>query len=468
MPGIGIGISPFFKRGSQNWSLYWTALKAAMTNKPSQAYSMAANTFITTLVDGGVWAKLDRLFVFQAETNAGGEALLDWIHPTGTPAVMAFGSGGSNPTFTANQGFTFDLTLKNYINTQYNPTIQGTNFTLNSASLGFYMRKINQELVDGQFQSGIYKAGVSSANNLCCSPRNQAYSIYGTARFLSNVNVSANVIQTSLNQYFPGIYAAIREVADKVCQYRNNLKTELASNSVAVPDGLIEFGRAATAYYSCGQFAMGFIGGGLTESDMGILVDAYENFREAIDTTILIIGDSTNGEHAALLAVSELMDNDNYAITDVARDGSTMALQKAAFIWHSDEYLSHIKCVFVQIGINDVHIKSAAVCIAEYQDLIDTIRLKIGLSHKIIGVTMIPCNRTGDAAYIPLCQAILGLGGTPITGLDGTIDTFTTALNAGDNTLAAAYDSGDGLHENDAGRQIIADLYDAKLTELGL
>jgi lysophospholipase L1-like esterase len=46
-------------------------------------------------------------------------------------------------------------------------------------------------------------------------------------------------------------------------------------------------------------------------------------------------------------------------------------------------------------------------------------------------------------------------GSTPITGLDRVISSQVAALNDGSDNLASIYDIGDGLHPNEAGRQII-------------
>jgi lysophospholipase L1-like esterase len=183
--------------------------------------------------------------------------------------------------------------------------------------------------------------------------------------------------------------------------------------------------------------------------------------------TITLLGDSTVSAYLTYVSVSSLMDNDNYVPTSLAASGHTIAQQKTAWQALTAQKRAHMNCVFVQIGLNDLTMTTAAI-IAAYQDLIDTIRTDIGTANKIVGVTMIPGYLHTDQQWIDLNEAIRGNGATPITKLDGFIDTVATALNDGSNGLAAAYNTGDDLHENDAGRQIIADLYDLKLTELGL
>lgn len=178
---------------------------------------------------------------------------------------------------------------------------------------------------------------------------------------------------------------------------------------------------------------------------------------------IAISGDSTVGYHLTYPSVGSLMNNIKYEISDIATSGDTISAQVTK--WGSVPNKSQIKAVFVEIGLNDLALTTSAL-ITAYQNYVNQIRTDIGVSGKIIGCTMIPCNRSSDQQWIDLNQAILGGGATPITGLDSTIDTVNTALNNGSNGLAVAYDSGDALHENTAGRQIISNLYDSKLNEL--
>ncbi len=75
------------------------------------------------LTTDGLTAKLDRLWVFAQPTQA--EALVDIIAGATATAV-------NSPTFTANLGFTGDGATS-YIDTNFNPSTMGINYTLNSA-----------------------------------------------------------------------------------------------------------------------------------------------------------------------------------------------------------------------------------------------------------------------------------------------------------------------------------------------
>jgi len=199
------------------------------------------------------------------------------------------------------------------------------------------------------------------------------------------------------------------------------------------------------------------------ENDTSISTYAKKKYKLR---TFSILGDSTvsfaNGG-TDWHPVSSMLSH-NCMRLDFSAPGSTIALQKTALI---NCLADDIDCVIIQIGLNDL-LGTSATLIAAFQDLVNTARTKIGSTKKIIVSTMIPCNRATDQQWIDLNEAILGSGATPITGADGRVNTVSTALNDGSNGLATAYDFGDGVHPNDLGRQIIADLWDAKLTELGL
>jgi hypothetical protein len=88
------------------------------------------------LVDDGVWAKLDLFYLFAQEVNSGGEALKNWILP-GTYDAVEVANGGAL-TFTSLEGFTGDGSA--YLNSNWDPSNNGVNYTLNDSGLGAYMR----------------------------------------------------------------------------------------------------------------------------------------------------------------------------------------------------------------------------------------------------------------------------------------------------------------------------------------
>ena len=207
----------------------------------------------------------------------------------------------------------------------------------------------------------------------------------------------------------------------------------------------------------------------------------YKFLRVRYLKDVAIIGDSIVAAYSAptYVSVAYLMDWDK-GFLDIALAGNTIAQQKTAWSAKNPLTRAYTKCVFILVGLNDMNPAIAtATTIAAIQDLVDTVRADIGATNKIIICTMTPCKAWLETEYAPngavayqkwldMNEAIRGNGATPITSVDGYIDAHTTEFNDGSGNINATYDIGDHLHENNDGRQFIADLWDAKLLELGI
>lgn len=114
-------------------STYQSILDYATTNGytlPSDAQKLKQNQLLIDLKAAGIWTKLDTFALFA--TNGSSQfALIDWKRLINYEAV-------SNPTFTTNEGFTGNGTAS-YIDTKFNPTTNGNNYTLNNSSRYFYV-----------------------------------------------------------------------------------------------------------------------------------------------------------------------------------------------------------------------------------------------------------------------------------------------------------------------------------------
>ena len=97
---------------------------------PSEAQRLKQNQLLIDLKSAGAWTKLDT-FVNFATDGSSAFALIDWKRLTQYTAV-------NSPTFTANEGFMGNGT-SSYIDTNFNPSTQGVNYTLNNASRYAYV-----------------------------------------------------------------------------------------------------------------------------------------------------------------------------------------------------------------------------------------------------------------------------------------------------------------------------------------
>jgi hypothetical protein len=112
---------------------YQSILDYATTNGytlPSDAVKLKQNQLLIDLKAAGIWNKLDTFALFATDGNSQ-FALIDWKRLINYEAV-------SNPTFTTNEGFTGNGSSA-YIDTKFNPTTNGSNYTLNNASRYFYV-----------------------------------------------------------------------------------------------------------------------------------------------------------------------------------------------------------------------------------------------------------------------------------------------------------------------------------------
>jgi hypothetical protein len=101
---------------------------------PSAGQQTLQNQLLVDLKAGGIWSKLDTFAVFATDGDSD-FALIDWKRLSDYTAV-------NSPTFTTNEGFTGNGT-SSYIDTNFNPATQGTNYTLDDASRFYYVNIIS-------------------------------------------------------------------------------------------------------------------------------------------------------------------------------------------------------------------------------------------------------------------------------------------------------------------------------------
>jgi hypothetical protein len=135
MFGVGVGVrvggfTPVSSGGGGFDADYQAVLNYATTQGytlPSAGQQTLQNQLVVDLKAGGVWSKLDTFAVFATDGNSN-FALIDWKRLSQYTAV-------NSPTFTTNVGFTGNGT-SSYVNTNWNPFLQGVNYQLNNASIG--------------------------------------------------------------------------------------------------------------------------------------------------------------------------------------------------------------------------------------------------------------------------------------------------------------------------------------------
>lgn len=162
-------------------------------------------------------------------------------------------------------------------------------------------------------------------------------------------------------------------------------------------------------------------------------------------------------------------------ITSVAKPGDTILGQRAK--WDALTNYHDFDVVILQIGLNDMDadLQTTSTVLSNYQALVNKVRADIRSDCKIYVSKMLPCrqryiNYFGEAKgllaqqrWIDLNNAIAGKGSNAITNVDGRINEHVSILGDASGNLKVEYDTGDHIHENPAGRQVIANAWKNKM-----
>lgn len=138
MINIGIGVS--WKNNNKSSGInfdedYQDVLNRATAlgyTLPSAYQQILQNDLVLSLKAGGIWNKLDVLYIF-AHDGSGIFGTLNWKAPTSNQATLI-----NSPTFTVNIGFQGNGT-SSYIDTTFNAVTQGVNYVQNNASRYLYL-----------------------------------------------------------------------------------------------------------------------------------------------------------------------------------------------------------------------------------------------------------------------------------------------------------------------------------------
>ncbi|GAH87025.1 unnamed protein product, partial [marine sediment metagenome] len=96
--------------------------------KPDSIRLKLIDNLVEGLISDGIWPKLDCLWNMACHTNNTGEAQINWINPGTFDFTLI-----NNPAFEIDRGFTGNG-VNQYINNQYNPSIDSINYSLNDAA----------------------------------------------------------------------------------------------------------------------------------------------------------------------------------------------------------------------------------------------------------------------------------------------------------------------------------------------
>lgn len=186
----------------------------------------------------------------------------------------------------------------------------------------------------------------------------------------------------------------------------------------------------------------------------------------AVPFSVFVIGDSTIAPGSnKTLGVSDRFftteeRNQGYASTSIAQAGDTIQGQLSK--WNANGVKQNYDLIFVQVGLNNMNDNISTTKTA-YQNLINTINSTKKSGAKIFASCMLPCKSrwamlgwaNGQSNWIELNRFIM----EDVTGVDYRHNAHVPLLDDGDGNLAPAYNSGDNIHENDAGCIVMVNTY---------
>ena len=190
------------------------------------------------------------------------------------------------------------------------------------------------------------------------------------------------------------------------------------------------------------------------------------------------LGDSTVGAYGGAQPLSTFVPTAR-AEHDLARAADTASGQLSAWAGAGLDKAS-LGWAVIQVGLNDIKAPgaTAAGVTAEIQALVDAVAAGAPQAAVLVAqmtpaygywLSESPAEAEAiQALWAEVNAAIAGAGPAPVTGVAGRVTAHVAQLGDGTGRLAAAYDIGDAIHPNDAGRQVMADAWVAALAAAGV
>lgn len=238
--------SKYYESWGKYASYYNANCQSWLNNLPSTPpawYTAIINQFFQDLSNAGIISLLDRLWIFASPSI--GVSVVSLINPTSTAV-----SNASSAVFTPYIGYTGNGTNA-YLNSNFTPSVNGVNYTLNSASFGAYGR-----IAESAVNFSAYMGCSSGSNYNIIWPRTASnqFEVYINGGGSSAVATNANT---------QGLFSAYRTASNVMGGYKNGT---LLSTSSVVSTSLVTAPFRILAgtggYYSTNQITMAFIGSG--------------------------------------------------------------------------------------------------------------------------------------------------------------------------------------------------------------
>jgi hypothetical protein len=264
--GVGIGRQRFASGGGGGFDADYQAVLDYATTQgytlPSSGQQILQNQLVLDLKDGGIWSKLDSFRVYATDGDSD-FALIDWIRLTDCTAV-------NSPTFTTNVGYRGNGT-SSYINSNFTPSTDAVNYSLNSASIFAYISSVR---TSGQIQA--YQGQIAGVSYLLIaagtSNIGETYVNSTTAVTNGITGIGFQLVNrlnaTTLNVYYQGILRNTNSAATAAVSLPTQTTWDFGANN----------GGAGALFSDVGNAIIGY-GANLNaeQSDFNTAVNNYMN-----------------------------------------------------------------------------------------------------------------------------------------------------------------------------------------------
>lgn len=247
MPNFNINNKVIYNKFQlQSETLQWIQ---SCPNPVCATVILCVNQFILQCKNDDNWQYLDRFWLFAQcdQTNA----RVSIKNPTSTAITEV-----NSPTWTQFQGYDFNGTTQ-YLRTAFIPSLDGVNYTLNSASFGVYSR----DDYNGGFAWDI--GGYDAVNGSALSLRDGANSSYAKINSVIVAIITAGGVTDSR-----GLFVSTRTASNAIAIFRNgsNIGTDTDASS-ALPATEMYVGalnnNGVAANFSQRQISISFVASGL-------------------------------------------------------------------------------------------------------------------------------------------------------------------------------------------------------------
>lgn len=245
------------------------ALFARMTTPPTSTRAGLINTCIASLISGGVWAKLDALWVQAAADSQA--AKLNWISSSFTLSAV------NSPTFTTDRGYAGNGSTS-YLNTNFIPSSDGVNFTQDNASM-FCWLNAGTDTADG---SASIMGAFDGTQGSYLYPRNGTDALQ--ARFNDGTTSAFGGLTVSTRY---GLTLVQRTSSTSKIAYRNTIAaTAVTVTSIGRPTRSVFLSGRNSSGTPAGlqnnRFAAAGLGASLSGAEQTALFNALNTYLTAI------------------------------------------------------------------------------------------------------------------------------------------------------------------------------------------